>query len=108
MALYEYFCSACKRRFEAIRSYRDSSEAPCPKCATVSRQKLISRFAVGGQGDLRESTMHGCHGCHHVGPGHSHGHGHSSPESGPEPAIGEPASSDAGGTESGSSSSAAS
>ncbi len=61
MALYEYLCRSCKAKFEAIQSHADSKSAPCPKCGSKTSDKLVSRFAVGGRGDLRESTMHGCH-----------------------------------------------
>jgi putative FmdB family regulatory protein len=89
MALYEYFCDACRHRFEQIVSGGSDPEAGrCPKCARrEDSRRLISRFAIGGQGDLRESTFHGCHG-HFTGlgrddgrgasggHGHDHDHGH--------------------------------
>jgi putative FmdB family regulatory protein len=88
MALYEFFCEPCKLRFEQITRRGDPDEGKCPKCREKNTRKLISRFAVGGQGDLRESTMHGCHGdftgigsggggCGH-GCGHDHSGGSSS------------------------------
>ena len=95
MALYEFFCDACQLKFEQITSSTDEDQGKCPKCSSKQHSKrLISRFAVGGQGDLRESTFHGCHdhftgaetssssdsggghvhgpGCGHGGSGHSH------------------------------------
>jgi putative FmdB family regulatory protein len=79
MALYEYFCEVCQKKFEQITSSSDPDQGMCAKCGTKSEKKLISRFRVAGQGDLRESTLHGCHGCSH---GHSHGGGHSSTDHG--------------------------
>lgn len=64
MALREFRCKACKVKFEQITSDRDPDHGKCPKCQSKDTEKLISKFAIGGQGDLRESTMHGCHGCH--------------------------------------------
>jgi putative FmdB family regulatory protein len=64
MPLYEYFCEPCQLKFEQITSISDLERGKCPKCADLSTKKLFSRFAVGGQGDLRESTLHGCHECH--------------------------------------------
>lgn len=63
MALYEFYCDSCKSKFEQITSSTDPDQGKCPKCQGNHTHKLISRFAVGGQGDLRESTMHGCHDC---------------------------------------------
>lgn len=60
--LYEYACDACKHRFEERVSSHESPAPECPKCGKSEARKQISRFAVSGQGDLRESTMHGCHG----------------------------------------------
>jgi putative FmdB family regulatory protein len=64
MALYEYFCESCQYKFEQISSKLDLDLGKCPKCQGKHTKKLISKFSVGGQGDLRESTLHGCHDCH--------------------------------------------
>ncbi len=92
MALYEYHCTPCSKSFEQITSASDADAGKCPFCNGNETKRLISRFAVGGQGDLRESTMHGCHeysglaggdggGHDHSGHGHE-GHGHSHGEGG--------------------------
>ena len=84
MALYEYFCETCQKRFEQITSSTDPDQGKCPKCQGKNTNRLISRFAIGGQGDLRETTMHGCHDHstgHEGDSGQSHddhaGHDHS-------------------------------
>ncbi len=59
MPLYEYQCQSCQVKFEVIES--QSNQSSCPKCQSKEIKRLISCFAVGGQGDLRESTLHGCH-----------------------------------------------
>ena len=61
MALYEFFCAACKFKFEQITRLEAENSGECPKCQSRATERLISRFAVGGQGDLRETTLHGCH-----------------------------------------------
>jgi len=75
MALYEFYCEACDHQFEQITRSNSPDKGKCPKCQSKDRtRKLISAFSVGGRGDLRESTMHGCHDCHvppGPGPGHS-------------------------------------
>ena len=69
MPLREYYCENCKVKVETIQSLQDLEPVDCPKCSQKTK-KLISRFAVGGQGDLRENTMHGCHDHDHSGHGH--------------------------------------
>jgi putative FmdB family regulatory protein len=83
MPLFEYFCTPCRKKFEQISSAGDPEAGRCPLCQGKQTQKLISRFAIGGQGDLRESTMHGCHDYdgapgqeHSHGPGDDHSHNH--------------------------------
>ncbi|MGE0614442.1 MAG: zinc ribbon domain-containing protein [Bacteriovoracia bacterium] len=61
MAMYEYYCDGCKLKFEQITSSTDPDQGKCPKCQKKNTKKLISKFAVAGQGDLRESIIHGCH-----------------------------------------------
>jgi putative FmdB family regulatory protein len=75
MALFEFHCDACKLKFEQIVSSGDPDAGKCPKCGTLKTRKLISAFKVGGRGDLRESTMHGCHDAH-VAPDFDHSHSH--------------------------------
>ena len=70
MALYEFHCRTCNENFEQITSSTDPDQGKCPKCSGKDTEKVIAGFTVGGRGDLRESTMHGCHGCHN--PGHKH------------------------------------
>lgn len=72
MALFEYYCENCKEKFEQITSKDDPNQGQCPKCQQKKTKKLISVFAVSGRGDLRESTLHGCHdnftGCENPAP----------------------------------------
>jgi putative FmdB family regulatory protein len=64
MPLYEFDCQKCKISFEQITRMGDPDLGRCPSCQTAdSSKRRISRFWVGGQGDLRESTLHGCHDC---------------------------------------------
>ncbi len=75
MPLFEYYCGYCKHKFEDLATTSRSKSALCPKCNRKTEQRLISKFAVGGQGDLRETTLHGCHDAHvDLEPGHSHTH----------------------------------
>jgi len=76
MALYEYECENCHIQFEQIVSKSDPDAGKCPKCQGRKTRRLISKFPVGGQGDLRESTLHGCHGDFTGVEGDDHGHHH--------------------------------
>lgn len=75
MVLLEFYCEPCKCQFEQITHDQDPDRGKCPKCQGKKTRKLISRFRIGGQGDLRESTLHGCHDYSGVDHGHTHGPG---------------------------------
>jgi len=73
--LYDFKCLSCHHEFESLVSDANSNPEICPLCAHSDLQRLIVRFKIGGQGDLRESTMY--HGCHSPLPegapsGHTH------------------------------------
>ena len=61
MALHDFTCRKCSPHFVSLVRAQDSEPTACPKCKSTEVEKKIARFAVGGQGDLRESTLHGCH-----------------------------------------------
>lgn len=83
MPLYDFRCEKCASQFEEMASSAPDAETPaCPACGSNAQVKrLVSGFRVGGQGDQRESTQHGCHdatpapGKGKKGGGHSHGPG---------------------------------
>lgn len=81
--LYDFKCEACQKTFEESISI-GAKVPPCPACGSDARvAKQVTSFRVGGRGDLRESTMHGCHDATPATPatkkkpggGHSHGPG---------------------------------
>lgn len=92
MPLYDYQCKSCKNRYESLAKTADDSDAAtCPKCGKSGAERLVVKFRIGGQGDLRETTdFHGCHrplddgGADHHDHGHTHGPGcgHSSDSTG--------------------------
>lgn len=48
MPLYEYECSACGERFEALVSAGEKDTTrPCPKCNSEDIERVPSTFAVG-------------------------------------------------------------
>ncbi len=52
MPLYEYRCSDCETRFDALRAMSDA-DVPivCPKCGSENTCRMISLFsAVGSEG----------------------------------------------------------
>jgi putative FmdB family regulatory protein len=45
MPIFEYICSTCDHRFEAI--VHGSTKPTCPACASEALEKQLSVFAVG-------------------------------------------------------------
>jgi putative FmdB family regulatory protein len=80
MPLFEFRCKPCDQVFEQITKSGEKDYGQCPKCKKKGAEKILSKFAVGGRGDLRESTMDGCHEPNLApssskGGGHKHGSG---------------------------------
>jgi len=48
MPLYEYECQQCGRQFEAL--VRGTAKPACPSCQGTDLTRLLSVFAVGGNG----------------------------------------------------------
>jgi putative FmdB family regulatory protein len=63
MPLYEFFCDACRCRFEALTRIGGESEVPCPQCARTGRRKLVSGFGIGGGGSRIKASGNGCSSC---------------------------------------------
>ena len=82
MALHEYLCESCQHRFEHLTSGMEPNPGHCPKCKSAQTRRLISVFRVGGRGDLRESTFHGCHDHDLASADHNHRDAHDHGDSG--------------------------
>jgi len=52
MPLYEYKCSDCKTRFDALRAMsKADAPIPCPQCGSMDTHRAISLFsAIGSDG----------------------------------------------------------
>ncbi|ORU91670.1 MAG: transcriptional regulator [Cycloclasticus sp. symbiont of Bathymodiolus heckerae] len=52
MPIYEYQCSACEQRSEALRKISDEPLTKCPKCGEDALSKLVSAagFRLKGNG----------------------------------------------------------
>lgn len=52
MPLYEYQCSDCETRFDALRAMSQADAAiACPQCGSENTQRAISLFsAIGSEG----------------------------------------------------------
>jgi putative FmdB family regulatory protein len=55
MPLFEYECRGCGHHFEHLT--RDRQSPACPACASGDLQKLLSPFAVGGNGGDKRFEM---------------------------------------------------
>ena len=63
MAIYEYYCPACKKKFELMRPMSQASEkGVCPKCGTPSERGL-SRFACLAKDDTGYTAPIGGNSC---------------------------------------------
>ena len=67
MPMYEYYCSACRTRFEQlVRGSTLVERATCPECAQPDARRVLSTFATvrsGGDGaELASAAGGGC-GC---------------------------------------------
>ena len=47
MPIFEYRCTACGERYEALVSRADRATPHCPRCGAARAERLISTFAVG-------------------------------------------------------------
>jgi putative FmdB family regulatory protein len=54
MPIYEYVCQECAHPFEELVFGRDEVP-PCPKCKAARVEKVLSCFAVGGQGESMDA-----------------------------------------------------
>ncbi|MFO1314294.1 MAG: zinc ribbon domain-containing protein [Burkholderiales bacterium] len=52
MPIYEYRCSACDHKFEALQKFSDAPLVTCPVCAQDALAKLVSAagFQLKGSG----------------------------------------------------------
>lgn len=69
MPIYEYACSDCGRRFEAL--VRSGTVPGCPQCGSTELEKQLSVFATAASTAESASAMAGpCGHCGHPdGPG---------------------------------------
>jgi putative FmdB family regulatory protein len=61
MPIFDYRCAECGHTFELI--VQTSTVPECPRCHTQRLDKLLSRFAVGGQANAPVMAGPGCGQC---------------------------------------------
>jgi putative FmdB family regulatory protein len=62
MPIFEYICTDCKKRFEAL--VYGSKQARCPLCQGTDLDQQISVFSVGSAKSPRScAAAAGCGGC---------------------------------------------
>ena len=69
MPIYEYACSGCGNKFEAL--VRSETKVQCPNCQSSDLEKLLSVFATGTDSTKSMPPMASpCGSCGHPdGPG---------------------------------------
>ena len=75
MPIYEYFCSSCHTKFDALRSMSEAdTPIKCEHCESARTARVLSMFFASSNGKPVEG-MSGGGGCAcggHCGCGHSH------------------------------------
>lgn len=46
MPVYEYGCKSCKKKFEELRKFSDTSAVTCPKCGSTEVEKKFGTFVT--------------------------------------------------------------
>jgi putative FmdB family regulatory protein len=68
MPIYEYACSSCEHRFDALQKISDVALVHCPQCDEPALRKLLSapKFRLKGQGwyetDFKTGNKRNLHG----------------------------------------------
>ena len=60
MPVYEYLCSACRRRLEVWQKMSDAPLTDCPLCGSATLGKMVSAPAVIGARDGWKEAEPGC------------------------------------------------
>ncbi|MER3514043.1 MAG: FmdB family transcriptional regulator [Chloroflexota bacterium] len=64
MPLYEYYCSDCNTKFDALRPMAKADDPiPCPNCESLHTARAISLFAAFSSGAAVAGTGGGCATC---------------------------------------------
>jgi putative FmdB family regulatory protein len=75
MPLYEYFCSSCHTKFDALRPMSEAdTPIKCEQCESPRTARVLSMFFASSNGKPIEgmSSGGGCACGGHCGCGHSH------------------------------------
>ncbi len=64
MPIYEFRCEQCGTQFEELTSSTASTQVRCHQCNSRRVKRLLSAFAVGGDGDAARPVEAGpCGAC---------------------------------------------
>jgi len=58
MPIYEYKCQKCGHKFEEL--VFGERKIKCPKCGSISSEKLFSTFSTGKKSDSLDKDSNGC------------------------------------------------
>jgi len=62
--LYEYKCSECEARFDALRGMDEADASiACPKCDSENTSRVISLFSAIGDGRVIAGAGESCSSC---------------------------------------------
>jgi len=63
MPIYEFCCSSCHKRFEALVRLGGEKDVFCPSCGARDVRKLLSAFGIGGGSSRLKGSTSGCSSC---------------------------------------------
>ena len=64
MPIYEYACSSCGAKFDALRSMKDADKPlDCAKCHSTTTRRVQSMCYSQSQGRSTSTASSGCAGC---------------------------------------------
>ena len=64
MPIYEYLCSNCDSKFEALRTMKDADAViECKKCGSNETRRMLSVCQTHVPGSASKTSSGGCAGC---------------------------------------------
>ena len=46
MPVYDYVCRSCKKKFEVLKKFSDTSPVTCPKCGSNEAERQFGTFSI--------------------------------------------------------------
>ena len=64
MPVYEYTCTDCGNKFDALRSMKEADNPiECKECKSIHTHRMLSKIFAQSNGKNMSSNSGGCSGC---------------------------------------------